>query len=164
MGIDLTGGVAGAAVEGLLDIGKGLISRIWPDPKEQAEQLFKLQELEQKGDLAELQAHVTLLQGQLAINLEDAKSGNFFQSGWRPSIGWVGSLSLALMVIPKALVMTYIWSYQNIVLLENWDGVKAITITPFPDLGTGDVIALLGSMLGVAAMRSFDKKQKTDTK
>ena len=37
-------------VGSLLEIGKNLISRVWPDPAKQAEELLKLKELEQKRD------------------------------------------------------------------------------------------------------------------
>jgi hypothetical protein len=147
-----------------LDIGKSLLTRIWPDPKEQAEQLFKLQELHAKGDSEKLNAHVNAMAGQLSINLADAKSGNIFQAGWRPAIGWVGAVSLALMYIPKALVITYIWTYQSIVTLNGWDGVSPLILPVFPDLGVSDIIGLIMSMLGVAAMRSYDKSKGIDTK
>jgi hypothetical protein len=147
-----------------LDIGKSLLSRIWPDPKEQAEQLFKLEELYAKGDSEKLNAHVKAMAGQLQINLADAKSGNIFQAGWRPAIGWVGAVSLALMYIPKALVITYIWTYQSIVKLNNWDGVADLILPVFPDLGVSDIIGLIMSMLGVAVLRSHDKGKGIDSK
>ena len=147
-----------------LDIGKSLISRIWPDPKDQAEQMYKLAQLELNADLAELNAFIVGMQGQLRINEADAKSGNIFQAGWRPAIGWVGAVSLALMYIPKSLVMTYIWSKQSLTILSTWDGVSALLVPAFPDLGVSDIIGLILSMLGVAGMRSFDKMKGTDTK
>ncbi len=147
-----------------LNVGKVLIERIWPDSQKQAEEIRLLEEVYQKGDLAELNARVALLSGQLEINKIDAGSGNWFQSNWRPSIGWVGSISLALMYIPKAVVMTYIWTVQSITILDGWDGVSELTIPVFPDLGVSDIIGLLMSLLGVAAMRSYDKKNNIDTK
>jgi hypothetical protein len=146
------------------DIGKSILTRVWPDPKEQAMQLFKLEELKQNGDLAQLNAHVQAMAGQLQINLADAKSGSIFQAGWRPAIGWVGAVSLALMYIPKAIVMTVIWTWQNIVMLSESTNVYQVTMIPFPNLGAGEVIGLLGSMLGVAILRSHDKKNNTDTR
>lgn len=146
------------------DLGKSAIERIWPDPIKRAEELRKLEELQQKGDLAELNAHVQLMLAQAKINIEDAKSNNLFQSSWRPAIGWVGAISLSLMYIPKALVMTYIWTVQAITILDSWDKESQLTIPDFPDLGVSDIIGLLVSMLGVAAMRSYDKGKGTDTK
>ena len=89
---------------------------------------------------------------------------SMFQSGWRPAIGWVGVVSLALMYIPKALVITYIWTYQSIVKLNNWDGVADLILPVFPDLGVSDMIGLIMSMLGVAVLRSHDKGKGIDTK
>lgn len=148
-----------------LDLGKIAIEKIWPDPTKRAEELRKLEELKQTGDLAELNAQVQLLLKQAEINLADAKSGNKFQSNWRPAIGWVGAISLALMYIPKAIVMTFIWTWQCFTLLTaEGVNVAAVTLPLFPDLGVSDVIGLLMSMLGVAAMRSYDKKNGINTK
>ena len=73
-----------AAISGLVEVGKGLISRIWPDPNEQAEQLHKLAELEQKGDLAELQAYIQVLQGRISIIKAEATSEHWLTANWRP--------------------------------------------------------------------------------
>jgi hypothetical protein len=147
-----------------LDLGKDLINKIWPDPSQRAEQLFKLKELEQKGDLAELNAHVGLMLAQIKVNEQDAKSSNPFQAMWRPAVGWVGALSLFMMYIPKAIVQTYIWSYQSLVVLDKWDGVSQLHIPAFPDLGAADVIGLMISLLGVGVMRSYEKTKGIDTK
>lgn len=151
-------------IDAILETGLAVVERIWPDPIKKAEEQRKLIELHQNGDLAELNAHIELMLKQSDINLADAKSGNFFQSGWRPAIGWVGSISLALMYIPKALVMTYMWSYQALTILNQWDGTGVLHMPAFPDLGVTDIIGLLMSMLGVAAMRSYDKKNNIDTR
>jgi hypothetical protein len=151
-------------VTAAFDLGKMAIEKLFPDPTKRAEEMRKLEELRQNGDLAKLNAHVQLMLKQAEINLADAKSGNFFQAGWRPAIGWVGALSLGLMYIPKALVMTGIWTWQCYASLQGAVDVSAIELPAFPDLGVTDIIGLLMSMLGVAAMRSIDKKNGTDTK
>ena len=111
-----------------------------------------------------LNAHVTLMFKQAEINLADAKSGNFFQSGWRPAVGWVGVVSLFCMYVPKAIVLTYIWSYQAFTVLERWDGTGNLVLPNFPNLGAADIIGLLGSLLGVAVMRTYEKEKGVDTK
>lgn len=151
-------------ITAVLNVGNTLVDKFFKDADAADERKFELLKAAQAGDLELLIKQVELLSKQQEINLADAKSGNWFQANWRPSIGWVGSVSLALMYIPKAIVMTYIWSYQSFTLLSSWDGVTPITVPHFPDLGVSDIIGLLMSMLGVAAMRSYDKKQGTDTK
>jgi hypothetical protein len=146
------------------EIGKTAIEKIWPDPTKRSEELRKLEELRQDGDIQRLNAHVKLMLAQANINLEDARRGGVFQAGWRPAIGWVGAVSLALMYIPKAIMMTVIWSWQCIVIMQQNTNIYQIQLPSFPDLGVSDIIGLLMSMLGVAAMRSYDKKNGIDSK
>ena len=146
------------------EIGKTAIEKIWPDPTKRAEQMRLLEQLRQDGDLQKLNAHVQLQLAQANINLQDAKSNKWFQAGWRPAIGWVGAMSLALMYIPKAIMMTIIWSWQCIVIMQTNTNIYQIQLPAFPDLGVSDIIGLLMSMLGVAAMRSYDKSKGIDTK
>lgn len=46
-------------ISALLDVGKVAIARIWPYPAQQAFKFIKLQELQQEGDLALMQAEVS---------------------------------------------------------------------------------------------------------
>lgn len=151
-------------LDAILEVGLAVTDRIWPDPIKKAEEQRKLIELHQKGDLAELDGHIKLMLKQAEINLADANSKNPFQSNWRPMIGWVGAVSLALMYIPKAIVMTFIWTWQCVELIQLTDDVTKFIMPAFPDLGVSDIIGLLMSMLGVAAMRSYDKKNRVNTK
>jgi len=102
--------------------------------------------------------------GQMKINEEEAKNPNLFVAGWRPAVGWVGVTSLFFMYVPKAIVMTGFWCYQVYLTFSSEVGVKVPSLPLFPDLGTGDIIGLLVSILGVGAMRSWDKKNNVDTK
>jgi len=140
----------------LFDIGKSAIDKIWPDPIKRAEELRKLEEMRQAGDLAQLEAHVKLMLGQIEINVAEAKHKSIFVAGWRPWIGWVGGMALAYQFVLYPLLL-WIWA-----ILE----VKALVpagVSPPPVLDTGALSALVASMLGVGAMRSHDKKHKVET-
>ena len=80
---------------------------------------------------------------QIGVLKADAKGG-WFQANWRPLIGWICGLSLGInyMVAPIAAGF----------------GV----VIPQADMSV--MMPLLFGMLGIAGMRSYDKKQKTDTK
>ncbi|MFW9601846.1 MAG: 3TM-type holin [Prevotella sp.] len=121
------------------------------DPVEMAKIQLQLEQLDN-----------ALQSGQIEINKAEATNPNLFVAGARPFIMWVCGVALSLMFIPKAIVLTAMWTYQV------WLGFHGQTFTmdlpPFPDLGVGDAISLLGAMLGVGAMRSYDKSKGTDTK
>jgi len=133
----------------LFDLGKTAIEKIWPDPTKRAHELRLLEELKQKGELAELNAHVQLLQGQMTINMEEAKHKSVFVAGWRPFVGWVGGFSLAYVSILEPLM-------RFVAAMMGYAG-------EFPIIDTTLNMQVLMGMLGIAGMRSFDKKQKTQT-
>src|SRR5574340_1330590 len=84
---------------GLVEAAKGIIARIWPDPAQQAEAQYKLLEMEQTGELAKLAAETDLAKLQIQTNIEEAKSTSLLVSGWRPFVGWVGSIALLYAAI-----------------------------------------------------------------
>jgi len=88
---------------------------------------------------------------QMEVNKADAKSGNFFQSGWRPAIGWVGAFALAYQFILYPLL---VWALA----------VSSLDIKPPPLIDANALYPIITGMLGIAGMRSFDKLKRTDTK
>ena len=138
------------------DLGKSAIERIWPDPIRRAEELRKLEELRQEGDLANLNAHVQLMLGQLEVNKAEAQHKSIFVAGWRPWIGWVGGFSLAYAGLVHPL-LTWLWY-----LLVGFGYVPA-DITPPPMVETGTLGTIVTGMLGIGAMRSHDKRHKVQT-
>lgn len=92
--------------------------------------------------------------GQMQVNAAEAQNPHIFVAGWRPFIGWVCGFILAIAYIPKALAVLGIWVYVCI---------KGNQFAPPPSLDIGDVIALMGSLLGLGAMKSFDQFMGTAT-
>ena len=80
---------------------------------------------------------------QIKVNQEEAK-GNWFQSSWRPLIGWICGLSLMINYMISQILAGF--------------GI----IIPQADMSV--MMPLLFGMLGIAGMRSYDKTKKTDTK
>ena len=126
------------------ELGKSAIERIWPDPTEQARELTKLTELKQKGDLAQLNAHVQLMLAQIAVNLESAKNPSLFVSGARPFIIWVGGFSMAWSGLFHPLLV-WVWAFAEM----TGEAPPMIESTILGSVVTG--------LLGVAGMRSYDK-------
>ena len=92
--------------------------------------------------MAEKHAQELALQ-QIKVNQEEAK-GNWFQSSWRPLIGWVCGLSLMINYMISPICAGF--------------GI----IIPQADMSV--MMPLMFGMLGISGMRSYDKMKKTDTK
>jgi hypothetical protein len=133
------------------DLGKIAIEKIWPDANKRAEELRKLEEMRQAGNLAELNAYVQLMIGQIEINKIEAQHPNIFVSGWRPFVGWVCAFAIAWSTIFHPLLI-WVWAFAE------------MAGKPPPVLETSALVALVSSMLGVGTMRSHDKKHGVDTK
>ena len=143
-------------ISAALDIGKMAISRIWPDPVQQAAEERKLLELSQSGNLAELNAHVQLLVGQMQINAKEAEHKSVFVAGWRPFIGWVGGFALAYQFLFYPILL-WLWAIATLTF-QIPEGFEPPALPVADDLYT----IVLG-MLGIGAMRSYDKKNGTST-
>ncbi|MEY2688808.1 MAG: hypothetical protein RL375_3006 [Pseudomonadota bacterium] len=111
---------------------------------------------EKKLELEGKKVEAALVQGQLDINKEEAKSSSVFVAGWRPFIGWVGGLALAYQFLLYPL-LTWMWA------LLKAKGVVPADMAPPPMLATDALFALISAMLGIAGLRSFDKFKGTDT-
>lgn len=136
-------------ISAIFDLGKTAIEKLWPDPTKRATEMRLLEELRSKGDLTKLNAHVQLLQGQMQINMQEAKHKSTFVAGWRPFVGWVGGFSLAYVSILEPLM-------RFIAMMVGYEG-------SFPVIDTTLNMQVLMGMLGIAGMRSYDKKNMTQT-
>ena len=142
----------------LFEIGKSLIQRLFPDKEAQARAEAELAVM---ATTQEFQ----LIAKQLEINAAEAASPSFWVSGWRPGVGWVCVVALGLSYIPKALVMTAIWTYQCVIIIGSWNGIGVAPAIPaYPDLGVTDLIGLLMALLGIGGMRMLEKLNRVASK
>ena len=128
-------------VSPLMDLAKSLIAKVWPDPVQQVEAQQRLLELQQRGELAEMDAQLKVQLAQLDINKLDAQ-GNWFQRGWRPYIGWTGGIGLSYQFLMYPLL---VWLSTNV----GW--------TPPPKIDTDLLYGLIAQLLGLGALRTFEK-------
>ena len=133
-----------AAIGKGVDLINNVVNKIWPDKTEQEKQ--------------EIANAFALMQGQIDINKIEAASPSFWNSGWRPGAGWVCVVSLGLTYIPKALVLTFMWGMQAWTILHHPDvHGNFATLPPYPDLGITDLFGLLGTLLGVGGLKTFER-------
>ena len=86
-----------------------------------------------------------LAKGQLEVNKVEAAHKSLFVAGWRPAIGWICGLGMA----------------SNFILIPMANFVLALTgsAVVVPLLDTGEMMPVLMGMLGLGAMRTYEKKQ-----
>lgn len=132
MGLDITGvGQVSSLIE-------TAVNKIWPDKTEQEKGKLSLltQELSQTFQLA---------LEQIKTNIAEATSNSVFVAGWRPFVGWVcgGAFAYNYIAMPFLVVILNAFSIN----------------VQMPALDIGELSTLLFGMLGLGAMRSYDKKQ-----
>lgn len=132
---------------GLVKAAEKLIDHWFPDPNIAADKKLELAKLEQTGELARLASDTSLAQAQIAVNAEEAKSTNWFVSGWRPAVGWIGAFSLGYAAILEPLIRftaTVVFGYQG----------------SFPILDSNITMQILFGILGLGAYRTVEKVKK----
>lgn len=123
-------------ISAVLNIGNTIINKLFPDPAEAAKAQLALLKMQQDGELAAIVA-------QTDINKIEAASQSIFVAGWRPFCGWVGGAGLAYAAIVEPLLR----------LLASLYGYTG----DFPAIDTTITMQILFGLLGLGAMRSYDK-------
>jgi hypothetical protein len=124
-------------IEAVLAVARPVLDRFFPDPKAR-----------QEFELAMRAADWQLVQAQLEINKVEAAHPSRFVSGWRPFIGWVGGFGLA-------------WQFVLAPMLAWFLSIVSPGI-PLPVIdSSGELLALVTALLGIGAMRSYDKQKGT---
>jgi len=114
----------------------GLLGKVIKDKDQAAQLAHEIATMGEKHAQEQVMA-------QLEILKMDAQ-GNWFQSSWRPLIGWIGGISLGINYMVAPIAMGFGFS--------------------IPQADMSVMMQLLLGMLGMGGMRSFDKLNKTDSK
>lgn len=140
--MDLTG------LGSLFDFGGKILDKIFPDPQKAQEAKIELFKLQQNGELAQLAAETDIAKAQIGVNAVEAGNQSTFVSGGRPFVIWVGGFGLA---------------YASIIdpLLRFIAAVGFHYTGAFPVIDTSITMQILFGLLGLGAMRSYDKKNGT---
>ena len=126
-------------IAALLPILGGVIDKVIPDraaaDKAKLEMQLKLLDAANAGALA-----------QLEVNKVEAGHQSVFVAGWRPAIGWVCAAALA-------------YSYMLVPLVGFTLTMMGQPVPKWPVLD-GNLWELMFGMLGMGALRSYDKAQE----
>lgn len=140
MGFDITG------IGSIFDFGGKLIDKFWPNKADADRAKLELLKMQQDGEFRELEAVLEIAKQQTVVNTAEAQSGSNFRGGWRPFIGWVcgAGLLYSFLVRPIATGIVQFW-HPGFVM---------------PETGSAELFTLLGGMLGLAGLRSYEKPRK----
>ena len=128
----------------LLEIGTSIIGKVWPDPAQQAEANRKLIELQQSGQLEELEL-------QMSAMLAEAQSADPWTSRARPSFLYVMYAVITLCFVGGVIGIW--WPDQVARAAENIQHLLA----SIPE----EMWWLFGAgYLGYAGARSFEKRHR----
>lgn len=130
-------------ITAILNVGNTLIERLIPDKTAQDQAKAQLVEMQVQGEFDEMK-------GQLAVDQAEAGSQSTFVAGWRPFIGWVCGFALAYVYILQPFLVA-----GAVLFHSSFDSTK------LPTVDLSDMMPIVLGMLGLGAMRSFDKTQGT---
>ena len=143
MSLDITG------LGSVFALGKTIIDKVWPDKVEAEKAKLKLFEMTQAGEFKELEAELEKARMQVAVNVEEARSGSNFRGGWRPFVGWTCGVGLAYAVLIQPLATGLIQAF-----------VPDMKTFAMPNVQTDALMALLFGMLGLGGYRTYEKVVK----
>lgn len=127
----------------LIPVFSQLLDKILPDKGAADAAKLELLKMAQAGELAQLNADVTIATGQAETNKVEAASASLFVSGWRPMCGWTCALALAFKYIGGPLL----------VMIGAYAGIDI----KLPEIDSTELLPLLFGMLGLGALRTVEK-------
>jgi len=119
----------------LLDVGRTLIDRFFPDPEKKREAEMELFRMAADGDLKQTIA-------QLEINAKEAAHPSLWVAGGRPFFLWIGGAGFGYAVLLQPLLAWFA-------------SIKGWPTPPLPDVELLWVV--VSGLLGISGLRSVEK-------
>lgn len=129
--------------QALIPLVGNMLDKIIPDPAQAAEAKLKALEMAQRGELAVLDADMRLALAQIEVNKVEAGT-DLFRGGWRPAVGWVCVMGLGYQLVLRPVLP---WLVR----------VGGGEVPDLPSIDTDTLMTLLTGMLGLSALRTFEK-------
>lgn len=136
-----------AAIPSIIKAGEMIIDRVVPDKNAAEKAKQELRVAAQNNDF-------TLALKQILVNLEEAKSTNWFVAGWRPFVGWTCGWAFAYTFVIKPFLMFFVFTFGTPEM------VKQLAMLPSLDLTT--LLPVLFGMLGLGTLRTIEKAKKVE--
>ena len=83
---------------------------------------------------------------QISVNAAEAASGSLFKGGWRPCVGWVCAIAFFYDFVGQPLIIFIV-------------ALAGAEIPPLPEFDMGTLLTVLGGMLGIGSLRTYEKQK-----
>ena len=83
---------------------------------------------------------------QIQVNREEASSGSLFKGGWRPCIGWICGIAFGYHFVLQPVIIFIV-------------AMIGMDIPELPSFDMNTLLTVLGGMLGIGGLRSYEKSQ-----
>ena len=83
---------------------------------------------------------------QIDVNAAEAASGSLFKGGWRPFIGWTCGFAFFYHFVGQPLAIFALT-------------VGGMEIPTLPEFEMGTLLTVLGGMLGIGGLRTYEKQK-----
>ena len=117
----------------------GLLDKFIPDADEKARIAHEL------ATMSEKHAQELAL-SQIEVNKAEAASGSLFKGGWRPAVGWTCAIAFLYHFILKDLIIFGC-------------AMAGVAIPDLPSFDMGTLLTVLGGMLGIGGLRTYEKQK-----
>jgi hypothetical protein len=124
-------------IEALIGPISGLLDKFVEDKDQKARLAHEI------ATMAERQAHELAI-AQIEVNKAEAASGSIFKGGWRPFIGWTCGVAFAYHFVLQPLLVFGVT-------------VAGVTLPPLPAFDMSSLMTVLGGLLGLGGLRTFEK-------
>ena len=117
----------------------GLLDKFIEDKDEKAKLAHEIATMGQKHAQE-------LALSQIEVNKAEAASGSLFKGGWRPAVGWCCAFAFLYHFILKDLIIFGC-------------AMAGVTIPELPSFDMGTLLTVLGGMLGIGGLRTYEKQK-----
>ena len=83
---------------------------------------------------------------QIKVNAAEAASGSLFKGGWRPFVGWVCGIAFFYHFVLNPIILFVI-------------AIIGIEIPELPNFNMNTLLTVLGGMLGIGSLRTYEKQK-----
>ena len=117
----------------------GLLDKFIPDADEKAKLAHEIATMSSKHAQS-------LALAQIQLNTAEAASKSAFKGSWRPFIGWVCGVAFGWHFVGQPVTLFFV-------------ALTGTEIPPLPEFDMGTLLTVLGGMLGIGGLRTYEKQK-----